>query len=459
MIRSVLILPAILLLAACRVGPDYERPEFPKPAQWRTQAAVTDSIAAIPFREFFADPVLVELIDIGLTNNFDVRIAAARVREAAAAYRAQRSFLHPTVEAGASWSRARIGNVAPLPGRTVSQFELSGLLSYEIDFWGRLRRLSEAAEADFLAAEENRRTVLITLISRIAAAYLDLLALDEQHEISRRTLESRLRSLELTRSKFDDGRGIVSELDVRQAETLLHRAQATLHEISRLIALRENEINLLLGRDPGAVPRGIPLARQALAQSVPAGLPSDLLLRRPDIRAAELQLIAANADIGAARAALFPTISLTGALGLQSAELDELLDTGLSRAWSVTPQILAPIFNAGRIRAGVAAATARQQAALAAYEEAIRTAFREVEDALVSIRELSRQLDAEIQTVEAERARLELSELRYDAGVSSYTEVLDAQRFLFDAELVLADVRRARLAAVVQLYRALGGGL
>jgi multidrug efflux system outer membrane protein len=397
-------------------------------------------------------------VRVSLANNDDLRLAAARIEEAWGFYRSQRSALFPAIDAAGGWSRGRIGNIPPTAGITAGQFDLSGLLSYEVDIWGRLRRLTEAARAELLAAEEGRRTVMITLIASVATAYMDLLALDEQLRISQRTVASRRGSLELTREKFADGRGIVSELDVRQAETLLYGAEATLLEIERLIALRQNEISLLLGRNPGPVPRGVPLAEQTLVDAIPAGLPSDLLLRRPDLRAAEQQLIAANANIGAARAAYFPTISLTAALGLQSVELPDLFDMGPSRSWRIAPQVVAPIFNAGRIRAGVQVAEARQQAVLISYEQAIRSAFREVEDALVSVRKLGEQLEAQQRTVGAERARLELSELRYEGGVTSYTEVLDAQRFLFDAELALADVRRARLVAMVQLYRALGGG-
>jgi multidrug efflux system outer membrane protein len=321
-----------------------------------------------------------------------------------------------------------------------------------------LRRLTEAARANLLAAEETRRTVYIGLVAQVATAYLDLLAADEQLDISRRTVGTRQKSLELTKIKFDNGNGIVSELDVRQAETLLYGAQATVADLERVVALRENEIRLLIGENPGPIERGTPLDRQHLVEDIPAGLPSELLLRRPDIRAAEQQLIAANANIGAARAAYFPTISLTAALGLQSAELRDLFDIGPSATWRLAPQLVAPIFNAGRIRAGVYVARAREEAALVSYEQSIQTAFREVEDALVSVQKLAEQLAAQEKTVVAERARLELSELRYEAGTADYIEVLDAQRFLFTAELTLAELQNARLAAIIQLYRALGGG-
>ncbi len=274
--------------------------------------------------------------------------------------------------------------------------------------------------------------------------------MDEQRDIARRTLTTRQKSLELTKIKFDDGKGIVSELDVRQAETLLYGAQAAVASLERLIAVRENEIRLLTGQNPGPVQRGTPLDQQRFIEDIPAGLPSELLLRRLDIHAAEQQLVAANANIGAARAAYFPTISLTAALGLQSTELRDLFDVGPAHTWQIAPQIVAPIFNAGRIRAGVYVARARQEAALVTYQQSIQTAFREVEDALISVQKLGEQLAAQEKTVSAERARLELSELRYAGGVADFTEVLDAQRFLFTAELSLADLRNTRLAAAVQ---------
>ena len=446
------------LLAGCAIGPNYQRPEITTPAGWRTAEASADSIANLAWWEFYQDPVLTNLIAVALSNNFDLRIAAARVEEAAAGYTAQRSYLFPTLDASGNWTRARIGDLPLGAGRTGNQYDLFGFLSYEVDLWGRLRRLTEASRASLLAAEEGRRTVYLGLVSAVASAYFDLRALDEQWQIAQRTAVSRSNSLELTHVKFNHGQGVVSELDIRQAETLFYGALAAEASLERLMALRENELSLLLGQNPGPIPRGRALDKTQLVERIPAGLPSELLLRRPDIRAAEQQLIAANANIGAARAAFFPTISLTAALGLQSVELDDLFSAGASRAWKFAPQVAAPIFNAGRISAGVRAAKAHQQAALAEYERSIRNGFREVDDALVSIQTLGAQLDAQEKAVVAERARLELSELRYNGGVAGYNEVLDAQRYLFSAELELASLRRARLTATVQLYKALGGG-
>jgi len=449
---------ALVCITGCKLGPDYQRPNVATPAQWRQQTSTPETIANIAWWNFFQDAALTNLIAQAVTNNHDVRIAVARIEQAHGNYRAQRSALFPSIDASGGWTRSRAPSPFTGDAITANQFNLLGLLSYEVDIWGRLRRLNEAARAELLAAEETRRTVYMTLISEVAATYFDLRALDEQVEISKRTLESREKSLELTRIRFSNGQGIVSELDIRQAETQFYSARATLADLERQVALRENELSLLLGRNPGAIPRGRPLSDPQLHEKIPAGLPSDLLLRRPDLLAAEQRLIAANANIGAARAAYFPTISLTAALGLQSIELRDLFDTGASGVWRFAPQVATPIFNAGRIAGGVEVARAVRAEALVNYERAIQSAFREVEDSLVSTHKLAEQLAAQEKTVAAERGRLELSTLRYEGGVSSYSDVLDAQRSLFGAELILAQLRSVRLVAIAQLYRALGGG-
>lgn len=446
-------------LSGCKLGPNYHRPVVTAPTDWRTQSPTgAESLADVAWWDFFKDPALTNLISVALSNNKDLRIAAARIEEARGGYRSQRSFLAPSVDASGSWTRARSGNTPPAAGVTGNQFDISGLLSYEVDIWGRLRRLTEAARAQLLASEEGRRTVTIGLVASVATTYFDLRALDEQLVIAKNTLASRRRTLDLTKTKFDDGNGIVPALDVHQAETQVFSAQSAVANLERLIAITENALSVLLGRNPGAISRGATLAAQWQPDEIPAGLPSDLLLRRPDLRGAEQDLIAASANIGAARAAYFPTISLTAALGLQSVELDDLFSPGLSRAWRFAPQVAGPIFNAGRISAGVQVANARRDAALATYERAIQNAFREVDDALVSVKKLREQSTADEGNVTAERKRLELSELRYDGGVTSYSEVLDAQRFLFSAELNAVQTRRDLLAALAQLYKALGGG-
>jgi multidrug efflux system outer membrane protein len=445
-----------LALTGCKMGPNYHRPEVPVPAQWLGSASTNESIASVPWWNFFGDPTLNDLIGTALRNSFDVRVAVARIEQAQGSYHVQRAALFPSVDASAGWTRSHSDNPITGTAQTTDQFNLLGLLSYEVDFWGRVRRLNEAARANLLAAQESRRTVYITLISQVASTYFQLRALDEQVQISRRTVQSREKSLDLTRVRFNNGQGIASELDIRQAETLLYTAQATLADEERQVVLTEDELNSLLGRNPVRIPRERPMTEPQVSQEIPAGLPSDLLLRRPDIRAAEQQLIAANANIGAARAAYFPTISLTAALGLESIELRDLFDAGASHTWSFAPRLLQPIFNGGRIRGGVEVARGARDEALAEYQRSIQNAFREVEDALVSVQKISEQRTAQEKTVGAERSRLELSNLRYESGVASYSDVLDAERSLFAAELTLAQLRSSRLSAIAQVYRALG---
>lgn len=449
---------SVALLCGCKIGPNYQRPEVATPAGWRTGTPTTESLANLAWWEVYQDPTLTNLIATALANNKDLRIAAARIEEAMAGYRAQRASLLPALDASGTWTRARSGYT----GATGNNLDVFGLLSYEVDVWGRLRRLTEASRAQLLASEEGRKTVYVSLVASVAASYFQLRALDEQLDIARRTLATRAHSLELTRIRFaeEDGRGygIVSELDVKQAETQVHSARATMAGLERAIAIAENGLSVLLGLNPGPIERGAPLARQRQPADIPAGLPSELLLRRPDILAAEQSLIAANANIGAARAAYFPTISLTAALGLQSIELDDLFDAGLSRAWKFAPQLAGPIFRGGQIRGGVQVAEARQQAAVALYEQAIQNAFREVDDALVSVAKLREQLTAQEANLAAERQRLELARLRYEGGVSSYSDVLDAERFTFNAELDTVSTRAELFSAVAQLYKALGGG-
>lgn len=442
------------LLPGCKMGPDYQRPKTVSPPTWRGPHDPVESLANAEWYAFYSDPVLTNLISIAITKNKDIRIAAARVEQALSGYRSQRSSLFPSVDGSAGWTRARSG----MTGTTGNQFDAFALLSYEVDIWGRIRRLTEAAKASYLQSEEVRKTVYLSLIAQVASTYFNLRALDQQLDIAQRTYMSRTNSLELTRIKYDDGNGIVSELDVRQAETQVFSAQAAMAQLERSIAVTENTLNYLLGLNPGPVPRGGKLEEQPQPIEIPAGLPSDLLLRRPDVLAAEQQLIAANANIGAARAAYFPVISLSGALGLQSPELSDLFDIGTSKAWRFAPQVVGPIFNAGKTRAGVQLAEAIRAEALSTYEQAIQNAFREVEDGLISVAKLRQQIVAEQATVKAERRRLEISKDRYENGVSSFLDVLDAERSLFNAELTLVQSQSSLLSAYAALYKALGGG-
>ncbi|MBP8655553.1 MAG: efflux transporter outer membrane subunit [Kiritimatiellae bacterium] len=453
---ALILLP--LLLAGCATGPDYQRPDLALPEAWRGGPATSESLADLAYADFYRDPVLVALITTALTNSPDVRAAAARIEQAAAALRAQRADYWPAVNGTANYTRARKGNLPPVPGVEGDQFDVFGVLSYEVDVWGRIRRLNEAARAQYLATAEARRTVEIGLVAGVASAYFNLRALDSQLAIARATLASRRDMLELTQIKFDDGNGIVSELDVAQAQTQVAAAQSAMANLQRAIAATENALNWLLGGYPGDIPRGLDIVQQWQPEDVPAGLPADLLLRRPDVCAAEQKLIAANANIGVARAAYFPALSLTGALGLQSDDLADLFDTGLAKAWTFSPNLAAPIFNAGKIRAGVRVAAAQRQEALANYEKAVQTAFREVADALTGQEYLRQQLAADEETLRAETRRLDLAWARYEGGVASYSDVLDAQRYQFSAELTAVQTRNELLQSLVQLYKALGGG-
>jgi len=448
---------AAVVLAGCAMGPDYQRPEIASPDAWRAPATNDASLANVAWWDFYRDPVLTNYIGIALTNNKDIHIAAARVDQAQGGYRAQRSVLWPSVDGAGNWTRSRSGYT----GVTGNTFDVFGLLAYEVDIWGKNRRLTEAARAQWLASQEGRRAVYLNLVASVAATYFQLRGLDAQLEVARQTYSSRTNSLDLVKIRFNQvngkGQGIVSELDVAQAETAVHSARSSIATLERAVSITENALSILLGQNPGDVLRGKSLNGQVELGKIPAGLPSDLLLRRPDILAAEQQLVAANANIGAARAAFFPTISLTAAFGVQSLELSDLFD-GMSRAWKFSPQVAAPIFQGGRIRAGVQVAEAQKQEALAVYEQAIQNGFREVEDGLVSVARLREQLEADELASKAERRRLELSQMRYDGGVASYSDVLDAERFLFNAELQTIQSRSDLLQASALLYKALGGG-
>jgi multidrug efflux system outer membrane protein len=408
----------------------------------------------------FGDPALDGLVAEALAANQDLAAAAARVEEARALAGIARADQLPQVTGTVTGSRTRLSaetlNLPPeidIP-LEIDRFRAAANLSYELDFWGRLRRTTEAARAELLASEEGRRNVALGLVSEVAAAYFDLLALDQQLAITRGTLGSRGESVRLQRLRFDAG--TISGLDLAQAEAELAATEANVPALERQVRQTEDRLAVLLGRIGGTVGRGGALDGVA-PPAVPVGLPSQLLARRPDVLAAEQRLVAANARIGAARAAYFPAISLTGYAGSESAELSSLFASGTG-VWQAALGLVEPIFNAGKTRRQVEAAQARERQALAGYTKAVQTAFAEVEDALVARstgaaeREiLSRQVDA---LVRAHR----LAGVRYEAGESSYFEVLDAERTLFRAELELARARRAELAAAVNLFKALGGG-
>jgi multidrug efflux system outer membrane protein len=448
-----------LLLAGCTLGPDYRRPEVPTPPAWRDAAAAPEpaSLADLPWWQLFQDEELRGLVGTALEANRDLRVAVTRVEQARAQLGATRADQFPDLAAGASATTNRFSETVRPRGQggEVGLLAATADLVFEIDLWGRLRRASEAARAELLASEEARRTVVMTLVSDVATAYLRLRQLDLELETTRRNVASRRGSLQLARDRFEAG--LASALDVRQAEAELASTAAQVPDLERQVVQTENQLSTLLGRNPGAIQRGRPLAGQLAVPDVPAGLPSTLLERRPDIRQAEAALVAANARIGVARAAFFPQISLTGFFGVESAALSDLF-TGPSRIWQFGPTVTMPIFNAGRNRANLAEAESRQREVLIRYEQAIQQAFREVEDALVAHRKAREALAEQGAAVRASREALSIAESRYTSGLTSYLDVLNAQRTLLAAEVAESRTLLSQLVAVVQLYRALGGG-
>ncbi len=456
----------VSLLAGCTVGPKYRRPIVQPPAAFRgsvdtASAPDPESMADLKWFEVFKDERLQELIRTALVSNYDLRQALERVDAARANLGITRSDQFPNVTASADMTTLRNSNSGQfaLPGgvsrnRTFGTVMLD-LLSFEIDIWGRARRATEAARADLLGAEENRKAVMTMVVGDVSAAYFNLLELDMELEVARETLATRQESLGLIKARQRGG--VATLLDVRQAEQLVYGAAQTIPDIERLIEQTENRINLLLGKDPGPVERGRSLTEQEQPPSAPPGLPSSLLERRPDIRAAEQYLIAATANIGVAKAAYFPQISLTGFLGGQSNQLTNLF-SGPGGAWNFAPQATLPIFNAGRVKSGVKLSEAQQRLALTQYQQAIKNGFREVSDALVGyskVKEIRAQQESLVSTL---KDRSRLAHLRYGGGVDTQLNALDADRDLFAAELSLAQTKRNELLSLVQLYKALGGG-
>jgi multidrug efflux system outer membrane protein len=451
---------ALAVLAGCKVGPDYVRPAVDAPASFRFEVSDAPDLVNTAWWEQFDDPVLSELIATSLEQNKDVRIAAARVQGAAGLLGATRSSLFPQVGGSAAAPRQQVSRFSGVNtlredvDRTFSTYQVLLSASWEIDFFGKLQRQTEAARANLLATEDGRRATLLALVASVANAYVSLLNLDKQLEISRRTAESRGESVRLFDLRYKGG--VVSELELNQARSEYEQALAAIPDLERLIVQQENLLSVLLGRNPGSIPRGRTLDELTLPM-VPAGLPSELLERRPDLLQAEQNLIAANAQIGAAKALYYPTIALTGQTGTLSTQWSKLF-TGDSRTWSFGPSISLPIFTAGAIRGQVAQAEALQQQALYQYQQAIQTAFRETEDALVDQVKLRAQLAVQVRRLTALKTSARLARLRYDNGYTSFLEVLDAERSLFNAELAYAQNQGELYQALVNLYKAMGGG-
>ena len=453
---------AVLLISGCTLGPDYLRPKIQIPDNHRgvVGAPAAESLADLPWWELFRDPVLQELTRESLRYNFDLRIAAARVEQARAQIGITRSFLFPQVNFNASGTTQQVSRASEPPqsfgaDRTFRNLMLGFGLAWELDIFGRIQRETEAATAVFLATEQAQRAVLITLVADVAQSYFILRQLDLELEISQRTLKVNDDTLEFYRRRLFGG--VSNRLEVDQAIANRSRTAATIPELERQIAIQENLINLLLGRNPGPIPRGTVLTEQYYPPSIPAGLPSELLERRPDVKAAEDLLVAANADIGAAKALFFPNFSLTSTLGSATRDLSNIADRRAA-VWSVAGGVLQPVFQGWRLFYNYEATKFRFEQAVAEYQRAAQNGFREVADALVTVEKL-RDVRAELEaSVEALANAARLSRLRYDTGLANYLEILIADQQLFDQELLLARARGAQLNAVVQLYRTLGGG-
>jgi multidrug efflux system outer membrane protein len=442
-------------LSACMVGPDYRRPDIDVPAGWRLGASEASAIANIAWWDQFQDPLLSDLVRTALANNKDLEIATANVDQAVARYGIVRSAQFPQVNAGVSVARERSSANAPLPGgRVVNDYAVNLSASFELDVWGRLRRASESARASLLASEQGKGTVVLTVVTAVATGYIQLRALDRQLEIAQYTSQSLGEAARLQRVRFEEG--AVPQSDYQQAESQYREAVARVPELEREIAQQENFISVLLGRNPGPIVRGRNIDALAFP-AVPEGLPASLLERRPDIRQAEQNLIAANADIGVAKAAYFPDISLTALLGLESAQLSDLFK-GPSKAWSVGAGLLQPIFNAGRISGQVAQAEALQRQALHIYEKSIISAFQDVENALIDRTKFGQVREEQAKNVEALRRFRDLADLRYREGATIYLEVANAEQSLFNAELAYVATQAQLFQSYSNLYKAMGGG-
>ncbi len=448
------------LVAGCSVGPNYHRPVVQPPTAYRdlseipqVQAPAT-SYADLPWWQVFQDPQLQELIRTALKQNYDLQLATERINGARAQVAITRSNLFPQVQGNGNFSGGKEHNF-----QTKSNFLLlTADAVFQLDFFGRLRRANEAARAQLLATEDARQTVILTLVSDVASDYFALLQFDLQLQITRGTVKTQEDSVKLTKLRVDHG--VATKLDVLQAQQVLDSANAQIPDLERRIAQEENAISILLGNYPQAVPRGRPLVEQPLPPEVPPGLPSSLIERRPDIREAEQVLVAANAEIGVAKAQFFPQISLTGSGGGsygRSSAFSSLMSSQVG-IWSYGAQVSQPIFTGGALRGNLRLAKSQHQSALIAYRQAIQHAFGDVSDALIGYEKFHQVRVRQEDTVKDLQESVRLSDMRYKGGTTTYLEVLDGQRSLFSAELTLAEARGTEYQSLVQLYRALGGG-
>jgi multidrug efflux system outer membrane protein len=458
--KSVFIVVAVLALSACTVGPHYKRPAVTVPDTYRGLApdAAQQTNASLGDEKWwtvFQDEQLQKLVRQALSQNYDVRIAAARVLQAQAALGITRADQYPTIAGGVSATKERFPRTPITPPFETSPIQVNLSLVWQLDFWGQYRRATEAARANLVSTEWGQQAVISSLVSNVATAYFQLLELDLEKTISEQTLDSRKESLNLVNIRFKGG--TTGLLDVRQSEQLVYTAAAAIPDLERRIEQQENFISILLGQNPGPVIRGKPLVDIVFSPTVPAGLPSSLLDRRPDIQSAEQQLIAANARIGVAKAAYFPQISLTGLAGYQSSALSNLF-TGPAGLWSFGGQLAQPIFTGGKIRSNVRLTEAQKEEFVLRYQQAIQQAFREVADSLIAYRKNQEFRAQQALVTSAAQDATRLANVRYTGGVTSYLEVLDTDTLSFEAQITLAQAQLNERLALVQIYNALGGG-
>jgi outer membrane protein, multidrug efflux system len=444
----------LLTLAGCAVGPDYQRAPVDAPEVFRYEEKDARDLANTAWWEQFQDPVLNELIGIAIRENKDVKIAAARIDQFLGQLSSTRSLLFPQVNASLNGQRQRLSASQNPLEPIFNQYQAALSVSWEIDVFGRLRRQTEAAQANVLASEEGRRATILTLTASVASSYINLRQLDEQLVIARATADTRAGSFQLFSDRFEGG--TVSELELSQAKSEYEASLVNIPQIETQIAQQEDALSILLGRNPGPISRGRPLGVLALP-GVPSGLPSELLERRPDLRQAEQNLVAANALIGAARAQYFPTIALTGLFGSVSSQFSNLF-SGPARAWSYGAVASVPIFTGGGIAGQVQQAESQQQQLLLQYQKSIQIAFQEVSDSLITHRKAREQLVLQGRQVATLRNYLDLARLRYDNGYTAYIEVLDAERNLFAAEVAYAQTQALVFGSLVNLYKSMGGG-
>ena len=457
--RHVVLVACTIIMAGCMIGPKYQRPVVDKPDSFRYAAKEVQDTSNLSWWRQFQDPVLDGLINEALANNKNVKIAAANIEQAAGVLTQVRSPLFPQVSYGGSAARQRGSemNATPIPASVANPqnaFQLFAGATWEIDLWGRIRRLSESAQANLLATEEARRGVILSLVASVASTYIQLCGLDEQLLIAKNDMISYGEAVKLFELQFKYGQ--VSRMTVEQARTRYETAAATIPQIESQIVQTENTLSILLGRNPGPIARGKSL-RELAMPSIPSGLPSQLLERRPDIAQAEQNLIAANAQIGAAQALYFPTISLTGSYGQASDDLSNLFK-GPARQWSYSGSITGPIFTAGAISGQVQQAEAARKAAVLAYESSIQNAFADVENALIARTKIAEQLQAQRRLVDASREYTRLAKLKYKGGYVPYSTVLQAEEQLFPAELNYVQYNASLYTALINIYKAMGGG-